>query len=99
GTHVLRLFIDSSPNTGGQANFNWMTINQTSGGGGGGAGSGLTGEYFNNMDFTAPVITRNDSNINFNWGTGSPDPRIDPDTFSVIWSGAIQVPTSGRYTF
>jgi uncharacterized delta-60 repeat protein len=99
GTHVLRLAIDSGPNAGGQANFNWMKISQPSGGGGGGTGLGLTGEYFNNMDFTAPVLTRNDSNINFNWGTGSPDPRIDPDTFSVIWSGAIQAPTTGRYTF
>jgi uncharacterized delta-60 repeat protein len=60
---------------------------------------GLKGEYFNNSDFTAPVFTRNDPNIDYNWGTGSPDPRIDPDTFSVRWTGKIQVPTTGRYTF
>src|SRR5207248_2127828 len=63
------------------------------------AGNGLSGTYFNNMDFTAPVFTRRDPTINFNWGTGSPDPRIDPDSFSVRWSGQILAPTTGRYTF
>jgi hypothetical protein len=59
----------------------------------------LKGEYFNNSDFTAPVLTRTDSNINFNWGTGSPAAGIDPDTFSVRWTGKITAPTTGRYTF
>jgi hypothetical protein len=31
---------------------------------------GLTGEYFNNEDFTDPVFTRVDSSFNFYWGTG-----------------------------
>src|SRR5207237_6763807 len=61
--------------------------------------AGLHGQYFNNSDFTAPVLTRTDQNINFNWGTGSPAPGIDPDTFSVRWIGKISVPTTGRYTF
>jgi uncharacterized delta-60 repeat protein len=98
GTHVLRLVINPSPLSGAVANFNWLMLKSTTGGGGG-TGTGLKGEYFNNMDFTAPVFTRTDANINFNWGTGSPDPRIESDTFSVRWSGQIQVPTTGRYTF
>ena len=33
-----------------------------------GSGYGLTGEYFNNQDFSGtPVLTRTDRNVNFNW--------------------------------
>src|SRR2546421_3765710 len=101
GNHVLRLAINPSPNGGGVANINWMKIVGSGGGGGGGGGSGtgLTGQYFNNMDFTAPVFSRTDAKIDFNWGSGSPDSRIQPDTFSVRWTGQISAPTSGRYTF
>jgi uncharacterized delta-60 repeat protein len=99
GTHVLRLNMDFVSTGGGMANFNWLKLVPVDTGGGGGTGSGLTAQYFNNSDFTALVFTRNDANINFNWGTGSPDPRIDPDTFSVRWTGKITAPTTGRYTF
>jgi hypothetical protein len=45
------------------------------------------GDYFNNPNlFGAPVLVRNDPTINFNWGSGSPDPRIPPDNFSVLWT-------------
>jgi hypothetical protein len=37
--------------------------------------------------------------INFNWGTGSPVPAMDSDTFSVRWTGKVEVPFTGRYTF
>jgi hypothetical protein len=65
------------------------------------SGNGLSATYFNNMDFTSPVFTRTDANINFNWGSSSPDPSkmSDPDTFSVRWTGFITVPTTGHYTF
>jgi uncharacterized delta-60 repeat protein len=74
-------------------------ITESGGGTGTGNGTGLRGEYFNNMDFTAPAFTRTDSTINFNWGTGSPDPRIQPDTFSVRWTGQVEAIGTGRYTF
>jgi hypothetical protein len=99
---VLRLAINPSANGGGVANINWMKIVSPSGGGGGGGGgtgTGLTGQYFNNMDFTAPAFSRTDAKIDFNWGTGSPDSRIGPDTFSVRWTGQVSAPTTGRYTF
>ncbi len=45
------------------------------------------GEYYNNQSLSgAPVITRDDLNINFNWGYGSPDPSIPADHFSVRWT-------------
>lgn len=46
------------------------------------------GEYFNNPDLSGePVFTRADLIIDFEWGSGSPDPRIDSDQFSVRWTG------------
>jgi len=40
------------------------------------------GEYFDNMNLTGkPVITRVDSMVNFNFGTGSPAPGVPEDHF------------------
>jgi chitodextrinase len=62
------------------------------------AGSGLSGTYYDNMDFTGASITRVDPVVDFNWVQGSPDYHIQPDTFSAKWTGQIQAPTSGTYT-
>ncbi len=62
-------------------------------------GRGLRGEYFSNMELRGePSIVRVDSQVNFPWGAGSPDPRIPADKFSVRWSGAFTPPASGVYT-
>jgi hypothetical protein len=54
---------------------------------------GLHGEYFNNETLSGTsVLRRIDSAIDFNWGTGSPDPRVTNDYFSAQWTGVIQVP-------
>ena len=63
------------------------------------AGTGLKGEYYDNMNFTNLKITRTDPQVNFDWGTGSPDPSIGADTFSVRWSGLLLVPETGTYMF
>jgi hypothetical protein len=43
--------------------------------------------YFNNIILSgAPVVTRNDVDINFDWAYGSPDSRINPDSFSARWT-------------
>ncbi len=60
---------------------------------------GLEGTYFDNIDLTNPTLTRNDTTINFDWGTGSPDPSVGPDTFSVRWIGQVQPAYSETYTF
>ncbi|GEM84827.1 NPCBM/NEW2 domain-containing protein [Meiothermus hypogaeus] len=62
-------------------------------------GNGLSGRYYDNIDFTGTSFTRTDATINFNWGTGSPDPRIGPDTFSVRWTGQLEARFSETYTF
>jgi len=50
--------------------------------------AGLRGEYFNNQDLQGePVFVRRDTNLNFIWGSESPDPRISANHFSVRWTG------------
>ena len=64
-----------------------------------GTGTGLSGSYYNNMTLTAPsVLTRTDATLNFNWG-GSPGTGVNADGFSVRWTGKVQAPITGTYTF
>ncbi len=60
---------------------------------------GLTGRYYDNSDFTGIKMVRNDSTINFNWGSGGPALGMGVDTFSVRWTGQITAPDSEPYTF
>jgi len=63
-----------------------------------GVGNGLTGEYYDNINLEGkPVLTRVDPQVNFNWSTGSPDPKIPSDYFSVRWTGKLVVPRTGTY--
>jgi hypothetical protein len=65
-----------------------------------GNGTGLTGAYYNNTTHSgAPVLTRTDPVVNFNFGTGSPDPAVSVDNFSVRWTGEVLAPATGDYTF
>ncbi len=57
------------------------------------------GEYYDNRDLDDdPRFRRNDDEINFNWGGGSPDSRIDNDNFSVRWTRRVNF-NDGRYRF
>lgn len=64
-----------------------------------GTGTGLTGNYFNGMNFETLKYSRTDANINFDWGTGTPNATVNVDQFSVRWTGQIQPKYSGEYTF
>jgi hypothetical protein len=64
-----------------------------------GTGTGLRGEYFDNADLTNLRLTRIDTTIDFNWGSGSPDPSIGSSTFSVRWSGELEAQYDEEYTF
>jgi hypothetical protein len=44
-------------------------------------------------------MTRNDPRIDFNWGLGSPDPRVPADNFSVRWTRRANFAQSGDYFF
>jgi hypothetical protein len=57
------------------------------------------GEYFDNPSLAGePVYIRDDVAIDFNWGGGSPDPRLPDDRFSARWSRD-QIFSGGFYRF
>jgi len=59
---------------------------------------GAFGEYFaNNKLEGQPLFTRVDDNIDFYWESGSPDPRMPVDNFSVRWTTYLKVPQTGDY--
>lgn len=64
-----------------------------------GTGTGLTGNYFNGMNFETPVYNRTDATISFDWGNGSPNAAVNADGFSARWTGQVQPKYTGEYTF
>lgn len=57
------------------------------------------GEYYNNNSLIGgPSVIRDDANIDFNWGDGSPAGGINNDNFSVRWTRNV-VLNPGRYKF
>lgn len=63
--------------------------------------SGLSAQYYNNMTLTgSPVVTEIDGNINHPDFVASTRPSgVNSTQFSVNWSGFLQIPVSGNYTF
>lgn len=65
-----------------------------------GTGTGLSGNYFNGMNFETSVLNRVDATINFDWAFGSPASGVvNADRFTVRWTGQVQPKYSGEYTF
>jgi hypothetical protein len=64
-----------------------------------GSGKGLSAVYYDNIDFTGAQAKRVDSTVNFNWGSGAPASGVGADTFSVRWTGQVEAPATGTYTF
>jgi uncharacterized repeat protein (TIGR03806 family) len=69
-----------------------------------GTGTGLLGAYYSNSLPTAPytgpaTLVRTDAVVNFNWGSGSPDPSISADHFTAKWTGSVQPQFNEPYTF
>ena len=65
-----------------------------------GVGYGLTGNYYNSSDLNDFALTRVDPVVDFDWGSDSPDPLVDPESFSVRWVGQIEsLDRSGTYQF
>jgi hypothetical protein len=58
------------------------------------------GEYFNNNSLSgSPALVRDDAQISFNWGSGSPAPGvINTDNFSARWTRTINIP-AGNHRF
>lgn len=61
---------------------------------------GFRGEYYSNPDLSgSPALVRDDPEVDFDWGTGSPAPQVPPDNFSVRWTRTVTLATGGAYTF
>lgn len=60
---------------------------------------GWRGEYFNNTTLSGtPALVRDDREIDFRWGTGSPGYQIGRDDFSARWTRNLDLP-AGTYRF
>ena len=68
-----------------------------------GSGTGLLGEYFNDPNNGAHFVTfvrgRLDPTVNFDWASTAPATGVSVDNFSVRWTGLVQAPVTGSYTF
>jgi len=64
------------------------------------APAGFRGEYYPNRDLSgAPITTRDDAQINFDWGFSSPFPAaFGTDNFSVRWTRVVRF-EPGTYRF
>lgn len=57
------------------------------------------GSYYNNRSLAgAPAFVRQDGNINFSWGMGSPGVGVGSDNFSVRWNRSLYLP-GGAWQF
>lgn len=61
-------------------------------------GTGLSAEYFDGLDFTGRRLVGVDPVIDFHWRLGSPHPSMDPDDFSIRWTGFLVPRHTETYT-
>src|SRR4030042_213334 len=48
--------------------------------------------YYNNKTLSgSPVLVRNESDLNSDWGSSSPDPSVNADSFSARWTRYLNV--------
>ncbi|MFB0553418.1 MAG: PA14 domain-containing protein, partial [Phycisphaerae bacterium] len=68
-----------------------------------GAAEGLIGDYYHGSASDAwddLVMERLDPTVDFSWGDGSPEPGVvNVDNFKVRWTGEVEIPSTGTYTF
>ncbi len=67
---------------------------------------GLTATYVNSwstsggtLDLSSPALVRTDPVIDFNWGSGSPDPAVGSNDFGARWEGSVRTSVSGDHRF
>jgi hypothetical protein len=63
------------------------------------AGHVWSASFWNNTSLSgSPVLQRQDVAVNFDWGTGSPDPKVSADGFSARWTRTLGF-QPGTYRF
>ncbi len=60
---------------------------------------GLRAALFDGPEFDRHVVTRYDLPPQGDWALDAPDPRLPADWFSIRWTGWLNAPRAGRYTF
>ncbi len=61
---------------------------------------GLRAEFFATPDWTGqPVATLTEPDIQHNWRDAAPVPEVHTHDYSVRWTGTLQAPAPGKYTF
>ena len=61
---------------------------------------GYSAEYFANRNLQgAPVLTRTDDAVDFNWGGGTPGDGVPADNFSARWTKSLALEEAGTYKF
>ena len=64
-----------------------------------GTGGGVRADYYRGVDLRDHVLTRIEPQINFNWSLSGPDEAVGDDNYSIRWTGELEVPISGTYSF
>ncbi len=64
-----------------------------------GNGTGLLGAYYSRPGHKGAVVYRVDETLDFQWGHDRPMVDLNRDYFSVRWTGFLECPVSGEYTF
>ena len=102
GYHVLKISVDSNNqiietnenNNSWEGSFYWNPISANCP-----TITDWKGEYWNNPSLAgSPALCRNDPDLNFDWGLGSPDPLISDDNFSARWTKTSNF-SGGTYRF
>jgi cytochrome c553 len=62
---------------------------------------GLKGQYFKSRQLRRgqAALERLDPTVRFDFGTASPDPKLEPHEFSVRWEGSVLAQDTGSYEF
>jgi len=64
-----------------------------------GKGTGLMGTYFSRPGFKGRSVYRIDEVVDFHWGMERPMFDVNRDYFSIRWTGEVEAPVTGAYTF
>jgi len=61
---------------------------------------GLAASYYNSRNQSKKAFSRVDSQVDFNFGTGTPDERVtSTNEFAINWSGSLIAEETGTYEF
>jgi hypothetical protein len=60
---------------------------------------GFRGTVYRDVTLTSAAVTRTDSNLNFDWGSGGPEGLDRGDQWGAVWMANLHVEQPGKYQF